>query len=173
MSGSGSVGRSVDDILTNSFNVLIWAAILSLFAWRRRQYTRNTCANKYWNMKLWNYHFILSLSFYSFHRRTSTDSVNSTQWAQVLISSDSYHLRRYVFLGTNNPALWLKWLSNGVVYSPESPPNVETHRVQPEEGGQKEEMHADGWKRDKRKIIIILNSKYHEFKNGVSYSGQL
>lgn len=31
-----------------------------------------------------------------------------------------------------------------VVYSPESPPNVKTHGIQPEESGQKEEMHADG-----------------------------
>lgn len=38
---------------------------------------------------------------------------------------------------------------------PESPPNVEAHRVEPEEGCQEEEVHAERCERKGRKRIII------------------
>jgi hypothetical protein len=39
--------------------------------------------------------------------------------------------------------------------SPECPPNVEAHRVEPEEGGQEEVVHQHGWKMRKKQPVII------------------
>ena len=44
----------------------------------------------------------------------------------------------------------MHWIAGGkiefkVFLLPESPPYVEAHGIQPEESGQKQEMHGDGW----------------------------
>lgn len=41
--------------------------------------------------------------------------------------------------------LWL-WETKNFAHSPECPPNVKTHCVQPKESSQKEEMNANSWK---------------------------
>lgn len=42
------------------------------------------------------------------------------------------------------------------VNSPEGPPNVETHRIQPKEGRQKEEVHTNGWNEKEKSHAITF-----------------
>jgi hypothetical protein len=44
--------------------------------------------------------------------------------------------------------------------SPECPPNVEAHRVEPEEGGQEEVVHQHGWNEKKQLVIICALRRF-------------